>query len=174
MSDLIEEYIYHEEWESARRLIQTKLEDEPDSHWLLTRLSLTYYEQRNYQRALELVEQAFALAPDCPLVLWDYAGTLEMLDRTVEALTMYERIVTRSIDSLAFDECGEGRARARGFHADSLYRMSHCYSALGDSNKAYALLQKCLSERGPGCQSIYPIAVVRKELRKLQEASHIV
>lgn len=165
----IERLIAEEEWEAARRLIQAEIDKEPEaSHWLLTRLGLTYYEQFNYQRALELSEQAFALAPDCPLVLWDYAGTLEMLDRTQEALVIYQRIIERGIESLAYDPCGEGRARARGFYADSLYRISHCYTALGNHAKAVEAMQSALEQRGPGCQSIYPIGKLRKELNTLQ------
>lgn len=164
----IEKYIADEDWEMARQLIQAQLDKKPQDHWLLTRLGLTYYEQRDYQRALEIEEQAFALEPDCPLVLWDYAGTLAMLDRPQEALVLYERMVERGIESLAFDQCGEGRARARGLYADSLYRISHCYLALGDTSRAIEMLQKHLQQRGPGCQSIYSIGSIRRELSKMQ------
>ena len=168
MQDAIEMCIAGEDWEAARQLIETELKEEPRNHWLLTRLSLTYYEQRNYGRALELVERAFALAPTCPLVLWDYAGTLAMLDRPREALRFYEYIVKRGVASLAFDPCGEGHARAQGLYADSLYRISHCYLELGDPIKAITFLKKHLGQRGPGCASIYLLADVRKELRDLQ------
>jgi tetratricopeptide (TPR) repeat protein len=169
MPDAIEERIAADDWEAARLLIQAQLDLKPqDPHWLLTRLGLTYFEQRNYQRALEYEEHAFALAPDCPLVLWDYAGALEMLDRTQEAIALYQRIIERGIESLAFGQCGEGRARARGLYADSLYRMSHCYNTLGDKVRAADLLQSHLEQRGPGCHSIYPIASVRRELKTLE------
>ena len=174
MSDVIEERIAAEHWEAARQLIQTELDEEPaDPHWLLARLGLTYYEQRDYQRALEREEQAFAVAPDCPLVLWDFAGALEMLDRPQEALVIYRCIPERGIDALAFGRCGEGRAKARGLYADSLYRMSHCHTALGDNVKAVEMLQQHLQQRGPGCQSIYPIANIRRELRNLQRKTFL-
>jgi tetratricopeptide (TPR) repeat protein len=172
MSSAIEEHIAKNDWDAARLLIQAQLDKEPeDPHWLLTRLGLTHYEQYNYERALELEEQAFALAPDCPLVLWDYAGTLEMLDRPTEALVIYQRIIGRGVASLAYDKCGEGRARARALFVDSLYRMSHCFTAIGDHAKAVETMGKHLEQRGPGCQSIYPIAQVRKEQRALQAGS---
>ena len=167
MSKTIEQYIAHDQWEQARQLIEAELVDKPDSHWLMTRLGLTYYEQYDYQRALEWEEKALALAPDCPLVLWDYAGSLDMLNRPQEALVIYQRLIDRGIDSLANDECGEGRARARGFYADSFYRMSFCYLALGQRDKAIEVLHRSLEQRGPGCQSIYPIAEVRGELASL-------
>ncbi len=163
----IEWNIARDDWETAGTLIEAALVEQPASHWLLTRLALVYYEQRNYVRALEFSEQAFALDPDCPLVLWDYVSTLETMDRPHEAIAQYSRVTARGIDSLAYDRCGEGRARARGLYADCLYRMSHCYLDLGDVFTATQLLKQHLERRGPGCQSIYPIADVRRELRAL-------
>ncbi len=109
----IEALLAAEDWEAARSLIRTRLATEPDSHWLLTRLGLTYYEQRRYRQALRYEGQALRLAPRCPLVLWDYAGTLDMLGRTSEALRIYRRLIRRGVERLAFGECGEGRAWAR-------------------------------------------------------------
>ena len=40
--------------------------------------------ESDYQEALRWVEKAREIAPDCPLVLWDYAGTLDMLGRERE------------------------------------------------------------------------------------------
>jgi tetratricopeptide (TPR) repeat protein len=165
----IEAQIAKEDWEAARQLILAELALKPqDPHWLLTRLGLTYYEERNYMRALEYAEQAYQLASNCPLVQWDYAGTLEMLDRTQEALTIYSHVLERDIESLAFDQCGEGLARARGLYADCLYRMSHCFVTLGHKATALDMLQRHLKQRGPGCHSIYSIKDVRRELTALQ------
>jgi tetratricopeptide (TPR) repeat protein len=158
----IELAIAEEKWGKARRLVERALKIEPESHWLLTRLALTYYEEFDYQRALGYSEQALVLAPDCWLVQWDYAGALDMLDRSQEAIAMYERILRRGIDLLANDACGEGRARARGLRADALYRVARCYKSLGNRKKAVAFVNQSLSERGPGCASIYPISELRR------------
>jgi tetratricopeptide (TPR) repeat protein len=66
-----------------------------------------YYEQRRYALALKYAEKAFAEVPSCPLVLWDYAGALQMLGRHNEALDLYARVVTRGVDRIANGECGE-------------------------------------------------------------------
>jgi tetratricopeptide (TPR) repeat protein len=116
----IEKAIEKEDWNAAGLLIQSELEKDSLDHWLLTRLALTYYEQFDYQRALELSGQALELEPECPLALWDYAGALAMLDRPEEAITFYQRIIDRGIDSLAHDQCGEGRARQRVLRGQSL------------------------------------------------------
>ena len=48
---------------------------------------------------------AFAQVPSCPLVLWDYAGALQMIGRHIEALDLYARIVTLGVDGIASEEC---------------------------------------------------------------------
>ena len=65
--------------------MRAKLKSSPNDHWLLTRLGLTYYEERRYKQALKYELRALAEAPNCPLALWDYAGSLEMLGRTEAA-----------------------------------------------------------------------------------------
>ena len=65
----IEGLLASEDWTGARRAIRLRLRHAPDDHWLLSRLALTYYEQRKYKKALEIERQALRLAPRCPLAL---------------------------------------------------------------------------------------------------------
>ena len=136
-------------------MLRQALKKEPRHHWLLTRLALTYYEQFRYTQALRYASRAFEYAPSCPLVLWDYAGALQMLGRHSEALDLYARIVTREIADLASGECGEGRAWARGLVADAHYRASLSLKALGNERASASAFEQCLDMRGPGCRSIY-------------------
>jgi tetratricopeptide (TPR) repeat protein len=168
MTDEIGPLINAEDWKAARRVIRRKLRKEPDSHWLLTRLALTYYEERDYQTALVYSQQALDLAPRCPLVLWDYAGALDMLGRTAEAIAVYRRIVRRGISSLAYGPCGEGRRRARGLVADCLYRLAKCYRDLGRTKLAARFFEEHFVQRGPGCASIYPLTQVRRDHNALR------
>jgi tetratricopeptide (TPR) repeat protein len=165
---LIEACIAEEDWNSARKLIEEAILQEPDNHWLLARLSLTYYEQRDYQRALELSAQALAIQPLCPLALWDHASSLDALGKPKEALVIYKGLVERGVEELAFGECGEGIAWSRGLLADCLYCMSKCYTKLGEYQKAVEHLKEALAERGPGCRSIYPISTLRKKLKEFE------
>jgi tetratricopeptide (TPR) repeat protein len=151
----IEDLIEKERWSEARAALRKALKKEPRHHWLLTRLALTYYEQRRYAEALKYVSRAFEYAPTCPLVLWDYAGALQMLGRHSEALDLYARIVTRDISDLASGECGEGRGWARGLVADAHYRASLSLKALGKEKASSSAFEQCLDLRGPGCRSIY-------------------
>ena len=159
----IEQFIKADDWTGARALIERELVADPDNHWLLTRLALTYYEQYDYRRALQISEQAFAQAPRCPLVLWDYAGALEMLQRHEEATRIYRQLIRRGVESIAYDKCGEGIGRARGLVADCYYRLSGCYEALGRERSALRAFTKHLDMRGPGCFSIYPLKDIGRE-----------
>lgn len=138
--------------------LRGQLKAEPRHHWLLTRLSSVYYERRRYALALKYAEKAFAEAPACPLVLWDYAGALQMLGRHDEALELYARIVTRGVNRIATNECGEGKAWARGLVSDSHYRASLSLKAIGNEKASLSAFDQCLNLRGPGCRSIYRLA----------------
>lgn len=142
---------HHEEQFALHRRLKADFRH----HWLLTRLSSVYYEQKRYALALRYSEKAFAEAPSCPLVLWDYAGALQMRGRHYEALDLYARIVTRGISRIANGECGEGRAWARGLISDSHYRASISLKAIGNEQASLSAFDHCLNLRGPGCRSIY-------------------
>lgn len=173
MSTRIEAAIARSDWRGARRLIRIALRRQPANHWLLTRLSLTYYEQYQYQLALRISKKALAMAPACPLVLWDHAGTLDMLNRTQEAIAIYKRLARRGPLAIARGECGEGLARARGLVADCLYRLGQCYSDIGRPRAARQALGKALAMRGPGCHSIYTLAETRAKLNQVQAVGRV-
>jgi tetratricopeptide (TPR) repeat protein len=135
--------------------LRRQLKREPNHHWVLTRLSSVLYEKHRYALALKYAENAFAQVPTCPLVLWDYAGALQMLGRHGEALDLYARIVTRGVRRIAIGECGEGKGWARGLVADAHYRASISLAALGKRKASLSAFDQCLDERGPGCYSIY-------------------
>jgi tetratricopeptide (TPR) repeat protein len=153
--ELIESKIEQEDWLGARRLIRSELSGKPNDHWLLTRLSLTYYERREYDHALKFSGEALKVAPHCPLAIWDHAGTFEMLDRTERAVTLYRRLIRRGVHRIAVGRCGEGVSWARGLVADCWYRLAHCYGVLGKRGNAVQAYRRHLALRGPGCRSIY-------------------
>jgi tetratricopeptide (TPR) repeat protein len=170
MSGDIEACIQAADWCGARRLIEARLTADADNHWLLTRLSLTYYEERDYQGALKVSERALALAPRCPLVLWDHAGTLDMLGRCREAISIFRRLIKRGVDSIAHGECSEGVGWARGLIADCHYRVAGCYRKLGQKARFLREFEKHLDMRGPGCYSIYSLDEVAEEFDHVRGA----
>lgn len=88
------------------------------------RLALTNYEQRKYERALHWETMALQEQPYCPLTIWGYAGTLEMLGRYRESVTLYRWLLSWGEKELAYGECGEGIRKARSLIADCHYRIA--------------------------------------------------
>jgi tetratricopeptide (TPR) repeat protein len=164
MSRAIETAIKKEDWKRARRLVRAALRQQPDSHWLIARLALTYYEEHNYEHSLTIAEQARKTAPHCPLVLWELAGSLDMLGRHRTAIAIYRRLIRRGVESITFGDCGEGLAWARGLIADCWYRVARCQHKVGRRADAVRGYERHLAMRGPGCRSIYALHDVRKEL----------
>jgi len=155
--DPIETLIRSKRWIQAREAISAELRTHPNDHWLLTRMGLTFYQCQNYSTALEWALKAWTLTPTCPLVLWDLAGTQQMLDRHQEACELYQLIIRRGPKRIAKGPCGEGLARARGLVCDCHYRLAESLRGLGLREESDIAFHNHLDERGPGCRSIYPL-----------------
>lgn len=164
----IEKLLDLEKWSVAERIIKSELRVNPNDHWLLTRLSTIYYEQRKYKTALRIVKKALKLASNCPLVLWDYAGTLGMMGYYNKALKIYKRICDRDVKSIAYGECGEGLDWAKSLLNDCLYRMALCYKEIGNVFIAMNFYKKYINNRATGISSIYNLRKIKTELSNLQ------
>lgn len=159
--------LYHEDkYEKARKILFKLLKNEPESHWILSRISSTYYEDRNYQKALVFAERALEIAPDCPMVLWDYAGVLDMLDDTKKAISIWKYLLNCSIEQIAFDECGEGIRDAKSLHNNCRFRIGNSYKYLNQKKLANKYLKLHLQNRQRGLPSIY----TKKEVLKILES----
>jgi len=156
--------ILSEKYEEARALTLLLLEDEPDDHWLLVELAETYYEQKNYEKSIEYTEQALKISPHCPLVLWQHAGTLDMLKRSEDAVIIYKRLLRRGIQKIAYGECHEGIRWARSLVNDCRYRLGLVYADLGEFQNAIKYLNSHINHRNRNCYSIYDLRMVKKKL----------
>lgn len=163
----IEKAIAQEKWEKARSIIEPWLRDVPDDHWLLTRLALTYYEQKKYAKALHYDLEALQIAPYCPLAVWGYAGTLEMLGRKKEALSIFRWLAGWGEDYLADEPCGEGIRSARSLITDCYYRIGRILEQQRQWKRATAAYKEHLSRRGRGIRSIYSLLEVRQRYTAL-------
>lgn len=155
-------------WKGARKVLLKLLKDYPEDHWLLTRLSVTYYEEKNYLKALEYVEKARTITSRCPLVLWDYAGTLDMLNNNEDAIRIYKRLIRRGVNRIAYGECGEGISWARSLVNDCRYRLGLIYARMGEFRLARNYLDTHIANRYLNCYSIYNLREVKKDLVDLQ------
>ncbi len=157
-----------EKWSHARQLLLSELDRDPDSHWLRTRLGTTYYEERDYDRALREVKKAYRLAPNCPLVLWDYAGNLDALGRKKQAIGVYNRLLSKGVEAVGYEECGEGIPWAMAVLTDCYYRLGICHADLGDMETAAKYFTTYLMvRRSSPVDSIYSVAEALARLRAL-------
>jgi tetratricopeptide (TPR) repeat protein len=163
----IEKAIRLHDWVNARTLIRQWLRHAPDDHWLLARLALTYYEQKQYRRARRYDLKALQFAPYCPLAIWGYAGTLDMLERKKEALELYRWLISWGEDYLAYGPCGEGLRAARSLIADCYYRIGSIWVEQRQWKRAAAAYKEHLSRRTSGTWSIYPLRDAKRKYAEL-------
>lgn len=173
----INNLIEQDQYEEARRLIRIARKWLPNDHWLLDRLSLTHYEQREYGKALNWIRKAYASkeARTCPTVMFDYAGTLDMLGRKREAIKMYLRLYRMGEKAIA-DEgktIVSGRSKCQwdpselGVIADCAYRLALCYEDVGNLAQAKFWLLKHMHLREQQIPNIYPQQEVVKLFHRL-------
>lgn len=168
ISNRINNYFIKEDWKNARLLILKELKKNPGHHWFLTRLSTTYHEEKNYKESLRIVKKALRISPNCPLVNWDYAGSLYMLGKDHDAIRIWKKLIRRGINSIAYDECGEGLIMARRLVNDCIYRIGLSYSCLGNKKLAVKYILKHIHNREDGIKSIYNLREVKKRLEKIR------
>lgn len=166
LSATVNRLFAQDKWAEAQALLERALSEDPQDHWLLSRLSAALYEQRKYKKALDYARRAHDLAPDCPLVLWDLAGALDATGKAKEAANIYARLLRRGAARVAADECGEGAAWARSLLTDCLYRLA-LYFEKRRPAKARRCLQRYVTLRLLGVDSIYDLVDAQSRLRKL-------
>jgi tetratricopeptide (TPR) repeat protein len=164
----IETAIGADNWIAARKLIRAGLRHDRKDHWLLGRVALTYYEQRKYRQALYWNVMALQEAPHCPLLIWEYAGTLTMLDRNDKALLLYRWLLSWGEEQLAYGECGEGIRRARALIADCHFRIACIWDEKRQWKRAAAEFEKYLTMRRTGYGSIYSLRQVKAEYAEVR------
>jgi tetratricopeptide (TPR) repeat protein len=172
-SNRIENLIGAGKWKAAQRAIEKQLAQEPNDHWLWSRLSGVKYEQRDYEGALAAAEQALKIVPDCPLGLWSYAGALDMLGRTGEAGRVCVQLVRRGLAELNdpdedAEQCWEGADWTRGLVVDCIFRIAGWLAKIGQRRKAAEWYQHFLGLLDFGMKGIYSRADALARLKKLK------
>lgn len=162
----IEAHFQREEWEKARTLLEREREQDPANHWLLTQLGVTFYEQRRYDDALKLFLASRKLVADCPLTLWNLAGTLDALGMPARALRIYTRLL-QSKQSSDDDPCWESKEWTDALKADCVYRMGVSFQQLGKKRKAEHCFREYLSLLSIEIAGSYSMADVQRRMREL-------
>jgi len=151
----IESLIAQKQWARARESIHEALEDAPTDHLLWLTLSLTYYEEKKYEKALQCSQRAVELQPSCPLALWHFAGALFMNGREDPALVIWTILRDMDLEAVAYGECGEGMDWALQLVNDVHYRIGRYYEWKEEHAQARTSFEKYLHNREHGVGSIY-------------------
>lgn len=156
----IERSIQNKEWVGARALIQDELLYEPTDHWLWMMLGLTYYERKDYEKALICSKRTVELAPECPLALWHYAGALFMAGEDSAAFAIWSMLRNMDLEKIAYGDHGEGMPWALQLVNDVQYRLGRYYQWKGENQLARETFEKYLYNRKKGVGSIYDLKKV--------------
>ena len=159
------------EWHKARELLEKQRAKEPDNHWVLTQLGVTFYEQRRYAEALELFLASLRIVPDCPLTLWNLAGALDALGKSAAAVPIYIWLL-ESKKAPEEDPCWESQEWADALKADCVYRLGVCFQHLGKKRKAEQCYRQYLDLLLAGVEGLYSVEDVTRKIRGLHGANH--
>jgi hypothetical protein len=101
------------------------------------------------------------------MAIWRYAGTLDMLGRDSQALSLYRYLLSWGEEQLAYGECGEGIVDARSVRADCRYRIACIWQEKRQWKRAAAEYEKHLAARKKGHGSIYPLRDVKRRYKEV-------
>jgi tetratricopeptide (TPR) repeat protein len=160
-----------EEWGKARRLLQAELVKAPTDHWIVTQLGVTFYEQKRYEESLQLFRRSTQIVPDCPLTLWNLAGTFDATGDHANAIEIYTWLVncTTSPDE---DPCWESEEWADALKTNSVYRLGVCFQNSGNSTAAEFCYRQYIDLLLIGVEGSYSIEDARRHIQSLHGADN--
>jgi tetratricopeptide (TPR) repeat protein len=162
----VNELFRRSKWDEARALLEKQREQEPANHWLLTQLGVTFYEQKRYKEALKLFRASRRILDDCPLTLWNLAGTLDALGEYEDAVRIYVWLLG-SKRTPQEDPCWESPEWANSLKTDCVYRLGVCFQNLGKEQWAEHCYRQYLVLLTLGIDGTYSAADVVRRIREL-------
>ncbi|MGH7135300.1 MAG: tetratricopeptide repeat protein [Pirellulales bacterium] len=158
-----------EEYEKARALLEKELLTDPENHWLITQLGVTFYEQRKYDEALRYFRRSREILDDCPLTLWNLAGALDAVGKHSEAIEIYTSLLESKITA-DIDPCWESEAWSDRLKADCVYRLGVCFQNQRKKKSAKHCYRQYLDLLSIGVDGTYSSQEVVEKLRGLLPA----
>ena len=168
ISTIINNCFATENYSEAKKILHKRIDDNSNEHWNYAQLSISYYETKNYETALKYSTKAVELQPNCPLALDYHASILFAKGKLKDAKQIWENLLSRDINDIAFGDCGEGMKNAKSVKNDIRYILAYLYLQLNDKNKAIVLLNEHLENRKRGQFSNFTKKEVEKELKKIE------
>ncbi|MFZ1937389.1 MAG: tetratricopeptide repeat protein [Thermoguttaceae bacterium] len=166
LSGNIDRLFQQEKWDEARSVLEQERDKDPNNHWVLTQLGVTFYEQRQYKEALQLFLASQKIVPDCPLTLWNVAGVLDSLGKYADAVRTYLWLL-RNKKSPADDPCWETEEWAETLKTDCMYRLGLCFQHLHKKREAGSCYRRYIDLLSIGIEGSYSFDDVMCHLRDL-------
>ncbi len=137
-------------------------------HYALIRRGHKLHEARKYAEALPYFERACEAAPRCPSAIYNRANTLHMLGNDKKAYGLLQAIVGASPAQL---RSGCPDSEPRSLQLDAYFLLSYVVRAWrGECQEAIRYAEEHLRRRRRGLRSLWPVRVVRSELREMRAA----
>lgn len=155
-SKQINDFIEAKNYKEAREWINSGLKWTPWDHWLLDRMSVTYYDDGQYDEALKWSKKAYKYANDCPMVLWGYADTLDILGQKKLAVRVFLRLFKLAEkESRGIHGKCQWEEDERGFRADAAFRLALAYESMSKRKRARHWLLAFQSMREQNWPTVY-------------------
>lgn len=166
LNDQVNECFRLEKWAEARAVLERELEKEPQNHWIVTQLGVTYYEQRRYQEAVDLFLESKEIVSDCPLTLWNLAGGLDALGKHSAALSIFTWLLQSRV-SPSDDPCWESVDWSETLKADCIFRIGVCLQNLGKKQKSEQCFRQYLNLLAMGIEGLYSLEDVKRHIQTI-------
>lgn len=138
-----------------------------EDHVSLIQIGGNLHERFLYVKALQYVEKAYRLAPQCPSAIYNLANVLHMVDRDKDAYELLQKIINSSIEELQ-QGCLECE-NPRSYQLDAYYLLFLVVLYWKRSWKdAFPYAEKHLHLRKQGHKSVWNINEIRKEITELR------
>lgn len=167
LTSLVNQYFDNKDYHSAIGLLKEELKKLPNDHWLNAQLAISYYELRDYKTALQFSEKAVQLSPNCPLALDYHASILLTNGKVEEALHIWNNLLDKDLNEIAYGECGEGIRFAKSLLNDVRFSVGDAYMELNNKEKALSYYKSHLANRQKGIFSNIKRSEVLKEISKI-------
>lgn len=151
ISATVNNFFDNSEWEKAKIYIEKELLEAPNDYWLISTLAITYYELRDYVKALSLSENALSINPKDYLVLDYHACILSVIPgKELVAIKFLKKIVKTDINKMAYGPTGEGMKWAKSIINDCRVRLAMVYHSINKVKEAILYLNEHLVYRERG------------------------
>ena len=165
----IEALLEQEKWDEARKLINKALADDPENHWLLTQLGVTYYEKRDYAESIRRFLSSLDIVSNCPLTLWNLAGALDAIGKPEAAVPIYAWLI-RTNKSADDDPCWESKDWADALKTDCVYRLGLCFEHMNRRDSSEHCFRQYVNLLLAGMNGTYSMEDVARHIRDIHTA----